>query len=148
MSIIFPIDDLLDPVACYRWFEAILWPQGPCCPQCGARDRLLVQSARRAPLLLYECQHCGRIFNLFTHTVFEGTHYSLTQRLAIVRGVAQGVSTNQLCRELGCGYKHLLELRHKLQDWLSSVLLKEGPPRAEEVVEVDEMYQNAGEKRD
>lgn len=147
MSIIFPFDDLLDPAACYQWFAARLWPQGPCCPQCGARDRFHVHSSRRAPLLDYRCPHCRRVFNLFTGTLFAGTHRSLTQLLATLRGVAQGVSTNQLCRELGCGYKHLLELRHKLQGRISAVLLGAGPPPAEAVVEVDEMYQNAGEKR-
>jgi len=146
MSIIFPVADLLDPLACYRWFESILWPRGRRCPRCGARDRLTVQTAHRAPLLDYECQHCGHVFNLFTGTVFSGTHRSLPDLLLIVRGVAQGVSTNQLCRELGCNYKRLLELRHKLQGWIAGVLAQ-SPPVAGQVAEVDEMYQNAGEKR-
>jgi hypothetical protein len=36
---------------------------------------------------------------------------------AIVRAVAQGVSTKQFAREPGCSYPALLALRYKLQDW-------------------------------
>ena len=146
MSIIFPFTDLLDPAACQHWFEAILWPQGRVCPRCGAKDRLTVQSTRRAWLPDYQCQHCSRVFNLFTGTVFAGTHRSFPALYAIVRGIAQGVSTNQLCQELDCSYKPLLELRHKLQDWIAGVL-SASPPVAGTVAEIDEMYQNAGEKR-
>lgn len=146
MSIIFPFTDWLNPAACHRWLESILWPQGRVCPRCGAHDRLTVQTTHRAPLLDYQCQHCGRVFNLFTGTVFAGTHHSCPELCAIVRGVAQGESTNQLAQELGCSYKPLLELRHKLQAWIAGVQA-EGPPVAGAVAEVDEMYQNAGEKR-
>lgn len=146
MSIIFPFTDLLDPAACYRWFESILWPQGRRCPRCHARDRLTIQTTHRAPLRDYQCQHCGHVFNLLTGTVFSGTHRTIPQLYAIVRGIAQGVSTNQLRRELDCSYKPLLELRHKLQGWIAGVLAN-SPPVAGRVTEVDEMYQNAGEKR-
>lgn len=146
MSIIFPLTDVLDPAACYRWFEAILWPEGRVCPRCGKRDRLIIQTTYRAPLLDYQCQHCGRVFNLFSGTVFSGTQHPVTELYAIVRGVAQGQSTLQLSHELGCSYPALLNLRHKLQGWIDEAL-SASPPVAGTVCEVDEMYQNAGEKR-
>jgi transposase-like protein len=146
MPILFPLNEVLDPETCYRWFESILWPQGRVCPRCGARDRLIVQDRDKAPLVDYECQHCRCIFNLFTGTVFRYTHRSLPDLYAIVRGIAQGVSTNQLRRELGCDYKGLLKLRHKIQAWIEAAL-RGSPPLAGRAVEADEMYQNAGEKR-
>jgi transposase-like protein len=146
MSIIFPLTDVLDPVACYRWFESMLWPEGRVCPRCGKRDRLIIQTTYRAPLLDYQCQHCAKVFNLFSGTVFSRTHHSLPELYAIVRGVAQGVSTRQLSRELGCSYQALLDFRHKLQGWIAAVV-DASPPVAGAVCEVDEMYQNAGEKR-
>lgn len=146
MPILFPLTDLLDSQACYRWFESIFWPQGRVCPRCGARERLIVQTIHRAPLVDFECQSCGRVFNLFSATVFEGTHRPLPELVAIVRGVAQGVSTNQLCRELDRDYKALLNFRHKLQAWIGAVM-RTAPPLAGKVTEADEMYQNAGEKR-
>ena len=146
MSIIFPLTDVLTPDACYHWFEMILWPDGRVYPRCGARDRLVIQTTYRAPLLDYQCQHCGRVFNLFSGTVFSGTNHPVTELYAIVRGVAQGVSTLQLTKELGCSYQPLLDLRHKLQGWIAAVL-DASPPVAGKICEVGEMYQNAGEKR-
>jgi len=146
MSIVFPLTDVLTPETCYHWFEAILWPEGRVCPRCGARDRLIIQTSYRAPRLDYQCQHCAKVFNLFSGTVFSGTQHSLPELYAIVRGVTQGVSTLQLTRELGCSYQPLLDFRHKLQGWIAEVV-GAGGPVAGPVCEVDEMYQNAGEKR-
>ena len=64
--------------------------------------------------------------------------------MLILRGIAQGVPTAQLARELGCDRKHLLALRHRLQDHAARWLDRN--PLDDEVVEADEMYQNAGEK--
>ena len=146
MSILFPLTEVLDPEVCYRWFESMLWPAGRVCPRCGARDRLIVQDRDKAPLVDYECQHCRCVFNLFSGTVFRQTHRSLPELYAVVRGIAQGVSTNQLCRELGCDYKALLNFRHKIQAWIAAAK-QACPPLAGDVAEADEMYQNAGEKR-
>ena len=65
---------------------------------------------------LLQCKSCRRIFNVFTGTLFEGSKRSLSDLVAILRGVLQGVSTNQLCAELGCDHSALLKFRHKLQD--------------------------------
>src|SRR3954468_316386 len=64
--------------------------------------------------------------------------------MLILRGFAQGVPTAQLARELGCDRKHLLELRRRVQDNASRWLDRN--PLGDDVVEGDEMYQNAGEK--
>ena len=63
----------------------------------------------------------------------------------ILRGVAQGTPTAQLARELGCDRKELLILRHRLQGRARIGLDRN--PLGDDVVEADEMYQNAGEKR-
>ena len=56
-----------------------------------------------------------------------------------------GVPTAQMARELSCDRKHLLELRHRLQE--RARLGLDRNPLGDAVVEADEMYQNAGEKR-
>lgn len=146
MSILFPFDDLLDTSRIHQWFEEILWPQGPVCPKCGGRDDLRIHSHRHAPILDWRCPKCRRIFNLFTGTIFQGTRHSLPRLFAIIRGIAQGVSTNQLHKELGCAYPRLLNLRHKIQGWVAQAVMKD-PAVKSQVTEADEMYQNAGEKR-
>lgn len=147
MSLLFPFDALLDEAKIYEWFAAILWPAGPVCPRCGRRDDLHVHAQDRAPLVDWRCRQCKRVFNLFTGTVFQGTHHRMSRLFAIVRGVAQGVSTNQLHKEVGCNYRVLLDLRHKIQAWVTHVITQD-PKIKSQVAEADEMYQNAGEKRE
>ena len=146
MSILFPFDNLLDLTRIYSWFETIMWPEGPVCPRCGCRDNLHVHAHDRTPMVDWRCRACKRVFNLFAGTVFETTHHKLPRLFAIVRGIAQGVSTNQLSKELGCSYGALLNLRHKIQGWVAQAVMKD-PAIKSQVTEADEMYQNAGEKR-
>ena len=146
MSILFPIDEVLDEIKIYEWFEKILWSKGPICPRCGRQNDLRIHAHRRTPILDWRCFKCKRIFNLFTGTVFQGTRYSLPRLFMILRGIAQGVSTNQLHKELGCAYDKLLNKRHKIQGWVHQAVMK-APARESLVTEADEMYQNAGEKR-
>lgn len=96
-------------------------------------------------MLDFQCGHCGRVFNAFTATPLQGIRRSPAQLLLILRGVAQAAPTAQMARELGCDRKHLLELRHRLQD--NAVMGLDRNPLGDAVVEADEAYINAGEKR-
>ena len=55
------------------------------------------------------------------------------------------MSTAQLARELDCDRSELLELRHRLQE--SAYGDRPRVPLDDRVLEADEMYQNAWEKR-
>lgn len=114
-------------------------------PRCGRRQGLGVHSRHRAPVLEYQCGGCGRVLNAWTATTLQGTHRRPGEILPILRGVATGKPTAQLARELGCDRNHLLELRHRLQEFARRWLDRN--PLGDPVVEADEMYQNAGEKR-
>ena len=63
--------------------------------------------------------------------------------MLILRGVAQGVPTAQLARELDCESMKLLELRHKLQANAPGGV--DATPLPDPVAEADECYVNAGE---
>lgn len=141
----FPLQNLLDENACYVKLLTLLHADGLGCPNCQARENLGVHRRRREPVLDYQCSACGRVFNAYTGTVLQGSQWRPSELLLFLRGIAQGVSTAQLARELGCERQHLLDWRHRLQA-LAQQALPHGPlPDA--VVEADEMYQNAGEKR-
>ena len=62
----------------------------------------------------------------------------------ILHGIAKGTPTVQIPRELGCDRKELLALRHRLQERARIGLDRN--PLDDDVVEADEMYQNAGKK--
>jgi transposase-like protein len=142
----FSLIDYLDENACYTELVELLHPDGLACPRCGARQHLGIHRCHRAPVVDFQCGGCGRVFNAFTGTSLQGTHRRPSQLLMIVRGVAQGTPTAQLARELGCDRKELLILRHRLQDRARIGLDRN--PLDDDTVEADEMYQNAGEKRD
>jgi transposase-like protein len=141
----FPIGDLMDESACYQFLVELLHPDGLACPHCGDRDHLRVHRRDRAPILAYRCTACHRISTAFTGTVLRGTKRRPIELVLILRGIAQGVSTAQLARELGCSRPELLEFRHRLQELGFKGL--DRAPLADAAIESDEMYQNAGEKR-
>lgn len=141
----FPITDLLDEDACYAKLVTWLHPDGLACPRCHQADRLRVHRRHRAPVLDYRCGQCGRVFNAFTGTILHGTRRRPGALALIVRGIAQGVPTAQLARELGCDRSELLKLRHRLQD--AAYRNRDRMPLDDTVLEADEAYQNAGEKR-
>jgi transposase-like protein len=140
----FPIQPFLDEGACYQFLCDLVHPEGLQCPRCHTREEFIVHRFYREPVLDYRCPVCGRVFNAWTGTVFQGTHYRPSMLILILRGFAQGVPTAQLARELHCSRRNLLKLRHKFQSQAQSGL--DRTPLKDTEVEADEMYQNAGEK--
>ena len=141
----FPIADPLDEDACYVKLLGWLHPDGLACPRCGARDGLHVHHRPRAPVLDYRCKACRRVFNAYTGTALQGAQRRPVELVLIVRGFAQGVPTAQLARELGCDRSELLDFRHRLPEVACRGLDRE--PLGGRVLEADEAYQNAGERR-
>ncbi len=141
----FPIGELMDESACYEFLVRLLHPDGLACPHCGDRDHLKVHRRDRVPILAYRCGACRHIGTAFTRTSLQGTKRRPIELVLILRGIAQGVSTAQLARELGCSRPELLEFRHRLQELAFANL--ERTPLPDATVEADEMFQNAGEKR-
>lgn len=136
--------ELMDEEKCYEFLVSILHPQGLHCPRCGqpvAHSR--VHRRDRAPVLYYRCP-CARVYNAWADTLWQGTHHPCSQIVRILQGFVEGVPTLHLAQELGMDRKHLLERRHQLQDFALQACARE--PLADATVEVDEMYQNAGEK--
>jgi transposase-like protein len=141
----FPLTELMDEGACYRRLFDRLHPGGLTCPRCAAREHSAVHRRHRDPVLDYRCPSCRRVFNAFTGTLLQGTRRPPAELVLVLRGIAQGVPTAKLARELGCDRKELLTLRHRLQHAAYRFGDRRRP--GDPVVEADEMFQNAGEKR-
>jgi transposase-like protein len=139
----FPIDALLDAVSCLQWLERHLHPQGLCCPRCGATERRSFRPQATFPA--FRCQECDRYFTVLTGTAFAKTRQTPQKLVLFLRGVAKGESTARLARELGLSYKQAHTLRHRVQQNLYEALPT--GRMVDTALEADELYQNAGEKR-
>lgn len=140
----FPLTGLMDEDACYARLVEILHPDGLACPRCGG-DHHGVHRRYRVPIIDYRCRDCRCVFNAFTGTALHKTSRPPSALVLILRGIAQGVPTARLARELGCDRMKLLALRHKLQEHALAGL--DPDPLPDAIVEADECYVNAGEKR-
>ena len=141
----FPITDLMDQPACYAQLVDWLHPDGTTCPRCHQHHRMVVHRRGRDPVLDFRCGHCHRVFNALTGTALHGIKRRPRELVLILRGCAQGVPTAQLARELGCDRSELLNLRYRFQDL--AFHHRDIMPLDDPVLEADETYQNAGEKR-
>jgi len=144
MSQKFSLYGLMDEDAFYDRLVGALHLYGLVCPRCGS-SRLGVHRKDRAPVLGDRCRDCRRVFNAFTGTALRKTNRRPSTMVLILRGIAQGVSTARLARELDCDRMKLLELRHKLQDHALAGL--DPAPLVDPVDEADECYVNVGQKR-
>lgn len=141
----FPITDLLGKQECYTYLLRALHPGGLHCHNHHPLPTdQAPQDRSRAPVYDYRCRVCGNVFNLFTDTVWAGTHYGCVTIVLVLRGFAQGTPTLQLADELALDYETLLNRRHQLQQ----LALDHKPTTAlsDAITEADEMFQNAGEK--
>lgn len=141
----FPLEPVLDPQRCHEFLIGIFHPKGLKCPNHHGLDQAYVHKKDRWPILDYRCKTCGRCFNVFTNTVLQGTKHNATAIVQLLRGIAQGTPTARLAREMGVDRKWLLVRRHQLQALAAQN--RDGSALTDPVVETDELYQNAGEKR-
>ena len=140
----FPIAELLDDSICTLWLERHLHPHGLSCPHCGHAERRLFRRQGHFPA--YRCLACAGYYTLLTGTVFEKTRQRPATLVLLLRGIAKGEPTARLARELGLSRKQLHTLRQRIQGHLNETAPTDVMRGT--AFEADELYQNAGEKRD
>jgi len=139
----FPIQDLMSESACQEYLGSFLHPKGLFCPHCQSSRRRLAR--RTTHYDAYRCNNCDGYYTPYSRTVFAKTRQPASKLILLLRGIAKGETTNKLSAELGLNYGWVLELRHRIQAQLLSRLPNE--PMEGQRFEVDELYQNSGEKR-
>lgn len=147
MGMDFPIVDLLDDALSAAWLLRHFHPAGLRCPHCGAgvEEARAFRKTKRSQLAVYRCHHCQGIYNLYSGTVFAGTHFRPAQAVLLLRGICQGEPTAMLAREIGVSRQTVHGLRQTLQ--AQAVRLQPETPLPDQRTETDELFQNAGEKR-
>jgi transposase-like protein len=139
----YAIDNLLDEDKCYAHLVEYFHNGHLRCCSCQGTNYHVHQSRRR-PVLQYKCRDCHSYFNVFSGTAFQGTHWSCSKVVMILRGFLKGESTLAMSEEMGLGYRNLLYLRHRLMS--NAFVGRELDALSDSVTESDEMYQNSGEK--
>ncbi len=144
----FPIIDLLDDELSTEWLMKYFHPAGFVCPHCQAKPSTARQFRMNvgSGLPVYRCKQCDGIYHLYSGTLFEGSQLTPSQVVLLLRGILQGQSSAQLARELQLAYKTVLKWRHRIQ--ANAEMLQPETPLSDTHSESDEMFQNAGEKRD
>jgi transposase-like protein len=143
----FPIADLLDYESSVAWIRRHFHPTGLKCPECGApRNRARIfRETRRSQLVVYRCNQCDTVYNLYSGTIFQQTHLTPMQVVLLMRGICKGESSKVLAAELKLNYFTVLRLRHAAQ--VNAEKAQPDTPLLDQHTETDEMFQNAGEKR-
>lgn len=143
----FPITDLMSEKTSEEWIMEYFHPTGVRCPHCGAEwaKAFEFRTTRKSQLTVYRCRACRGIYNLYSGTIFEARHLRPAQVVLLVRGVLKGESAATLARELGMSRTTITELRQMIQQ--NAADLQTATALHDQVVEADEMFQNAGEKR-
>jgi transposase-like protein len=138
----FPLTDLMDAAACTAWLERHLHPDGLRCPRCGSPKRRFFRQFRH--FVGYRCQACQRAYTILTGTIFAKSRQSPATIVMMIRGVAKGEPTAQLARELPVSRTTMHRIRQGMQDNVNETVPT--APMEGQTFEVDELYQNAGEK--
>jgi Transposase and inactivated derivatives len=143
--IVFPIQSFMDYESCYSYLQKLLHPEGLHCP-CGHKvsPTQKAHKYRANGLPCYRCVDCKKVFNLFTDTILSGIHYNCILIVLMLRGFAQGKTTQHLSKELKLSYNNLLNWRHKLQELAFEN--RNWSALEDKEIESDEVFINAGEK--
>ena len=139
----FPITDLFDDSLCLLWLERHLQPDGFVCPTCGSANRRRFRS--QGYYDAYRCRECSGYYTLLSGTAFEGSRQRPATLVLLLRGITKGESTARLARELHLSRQTVHTLRHRLQSNLNDTTPTD--VMGGQTFEVDELYQNAGEKK-
>ncbi len=134
-----------DEAAAFEHLEAVLWPEGPVCPHCGAADRISKiqpNPEKRVRLGLHKCGHCKKQFTVKVGTVFEASKVKLNiwlQAVHLMTASKKGVSAHQLHRILEVTYKTAWFMAHRIREAMrTGALAPFGSGGG--TVEVDETY--------
>lgn len=105
--------------AAWAHVEALVWPDGPVCPHCGAQGRIGKLAGKTTRLGLRKCYDCKRPFTVKVGTIFEHSHVELRKWLQAIHLIAsskKGISSNQLHRTLGVTLKTAWFMSHRIRE--------------------------------
>jgi transposase-like protein len=110
---------LHDEAAALAHLEAVLWPNGPVCPHCGATDRIYTLKGKSTRLGVRKCGHCLKPFTVTVGTLMERSHVPLhkwVQAITLLTCSKKGISAHQLHRVLRVSYPTAWFMAHRIRE--------------------------------
>lgn len=136
-------DFMLPERKCAQLLIHMRWKDGKVkCVYCGS-GKIHSNGTRQKYFHKYVCRDCNRNFTEKTGTIFSNSFMELREWFYMARELQRGISINQISKDTGRKYEHVMHAAHKIMD---SVFMKRLVELAGEEMEVDEMYQSAGDK--
>jgi transposase-like protein len=100
---------------CHAALENARWPDGFCCPLCGAAESFgVIHDGRRKR---YQCKCCRHQTTVTAGTIFDSTKLPLAtwfQAIYLITHAKNGISAMELRRHLGVSYTTGWKIKHKL----------------------------------
>lgn len=142
---VFSADHFRNDDAARKVLEATLWPSGPVCPHCGVVDHAY-DTGRGG---VWRCAEtaCRKDFTVTMKTVMERSHIALhkwLQAFHLMTASKKGVSSHQLHRMLGIGYKAAWFMSHRIRECMRDGGLAPLGGSGK-IVEADETYYGKAE---
>src|SRR5436190_5355187 len=147
MSVMFSDED-----KAREFLESQLWPNGPVCPHCGEHGGYKLTAHKldsKRPMRkgVYKCCGCRKQFTVRVGTIFEESKLPLRKWLMAIHLMTsskKGVSSHQICRELGVCIKTAWFLTHRIRECMQ---LEPMAGMLQGVVEADECYIGGAPRR-
>ena len=151
MTAVFQEPMFQDETAAREALEAVLWPDGPICRQCGNSDpeKIAKMEGKSHRPGLYYCNECHGQFTVTVGTVFERSKVPLTKwwmAAHMLNSGKNGCSAHEIHRTLGVTYKTAWFMMHRLREAMT--VLNPTPMGGEgQSVQADETYYGNSSKR-
>lgn len=118
----FSPEDLLDETLCYNFLRQAIAPNGLQCPENHPLPQNQAPHDRtKDPIFDYKCRTCGKVYNLFTNTVWRGTRYPCSKILLIMRELLNNTPISHIARTLNIDRAHLAKRRKILQAFTQEI---------------------------
>lgn len=122
--------------------EALRWPDGPFCPQCGDAENVTRMEGEAHRPGLIQCNSCRAQFSVTVGTLFERSHLPLHKWLLAFHLMAaskKGISAHQLHRMLDITYKTAWFMAHRIREAMKPAHTSKSGG-AGKVIEADETF--------
>jgi len=139
-----------DDATAEAWFEAMRWPEGRFCPDCGSTNTVAVASRKPMP---YRCRDCRHHFSVRKGTVMQSSKLGLHKwaiALYMMTTGIKGTSSMKLYREVGIRQATAWFLMQRIREGFIEGENKPfpGPVEADETYYWREAWEHDGQERE